>query len=81
MPGTILGQVTASTLRLDAEGRIVLWSDTARDMFGRAAAAAVHTLDLVAERSDGSTFPIECSLWCAHAALLTPGGPVSQCAP
>lgn len=105
MPGTHRGQVTASTLRLDAEGRIVLWPDTARDMFGRAAAdavgqplacviesrqrgacdnvvahlcreperGAVHTLDLVAERSDGSTFPLECSLWCADD-LAMPGG-------
>ncbi len=95
----------ASTLRLDAEGRIVRWPDTARDMFGRAAAdavgqplacviesrqrgacenvvahlcrepkgGAVHTLDLVAERADGSTFPIECSLWRVGAPAM-PGG-------
>ncbi|MEQ1728423.1 MAG: PAS domain-containing protein [Vicinamibacterales bacterium] len=105
MPGTIRGQVTTTTLRLDADGRIVLWPDTARDMFDRAAVdavgqplacviesrqrgacenvvahlcrepkhGAVHTLDLLAERSDGSTFPLECSLWCARDLLL-PGG-------
>ncbi len=105
MPGTLRGQITATTLRLDAEGRIVVWPDTARDMFGRAAAdpvgqplacviearqrgacenvvahlcrepkrGTVHTLDLIAERADGSTFPLECSLWCADAPAL-PGG-------
>ncbi len=105
MPGTLRGHVTATTLRLDAEGRIVVWPETAREMFGRAAVdavgqpltcviearqrsacenvvahlcgdpkrGAVHTLDLIAERSDGSTFPLECSLWCTDAPL-PPGG-------
>lgn len=41
MPGTLQGQVVATTLRLDAEGRIVLWPDTAREMFGREAADAL----------------------------------------
>ncbi len=83
----------------------MLWPDTARDMFDRAAAdavgqplacviesrqrgacenvvahlcrepmhGAVHTLDLLAERADGSTFSLECSLWCARDLSL-PGG-------
>ncbi len=105
MPGSLRGQVTATTLRLDAEGRIVLWPDTARDLFGRAAAdavgqplacviesrqrgacenvvahlcrepkrGAVHTLDLLAQHAGGSTFPLECSLWCADDPAM-PGG-------
>lgn len=105
LPGSLSGQVTATTLRLDADGRIVLWPDTARDLFGRAAVdavgqplacviesrqrsacenvvahlcrepkrGAVHTLDLLAERADGSTFPLECSLWCADDPAR-PGG-------
>ncbi len=92
-------------LRLDADGRIVLWPDTARAMFERAAADAVgqpltcviesrqrgacenvvahlcreprrgsvDILDLVAERADGSSFPLECSLWCADDPAV-PGG-------
>ena len=105
MPGSLRGQVTATTLRLDAERRIMLWPDTARDLFGRAAAdalgrplacvieprqrgacdnvvahlcrdprrGAVHTLDLTGERADGTTFPLECSLWCADDPAV-PGG-------